>query len=133
MSKKWEDKYNEYKCIIYENYKLLLQEVNKNKLLIDNVKEEIESFTSKSLNSNNINLSGYNSLICKLIYGRNNGLNDVVNVVKNILCINDKRYDDNIREIILKSLNRKLYGVKPITKTIDKNNETIIEMNENNF
>eukprot|EP01084_Bolivina_argentea_P117512 208684_1 len=49
MSKKWEDKYNEYKNIIYENYKLLLKEANKNKLLISNdkIKEEIELFKSK--------------------------------------------------------------------------------------
>eukprot|EP01084_Bolivina_argentea_P117513 208686_1 len=49
MPKKWEDKYNEYKNIIYENYKLLLKEANKNKLLISNdkIKEEIELFKSK--------------------------------------------------------------------------------------
>jgi len=137
IAPKWEIKCNEYKQILLEKFELLQAQHSQmqieNQSLFKSESMQAELITLRQqLKEQNFNLDAHIACISKLCYLRSDGLSALVDAIKAILIDNDESLRAivnalNVREVILKSSERKMFGIKPMTKNINKNEEMFID------
>eukprot|EP01083_Nonionella_stella_P133841 407002_1 len=127
---KWIKKMEEY-CTIIQSKHQELRNACSNDTHHNSLRESAEvqlKACRESLSNPAFDLNEHIALICKLSYGRSDGLSALVFHIRDIVLQNktDNALRDTlkekIREIILKSMARKLYGIKP-SKSVNKMEE----------